>query len=191
VVLAAMVPLAALLAAATAGRALWNRGQWKSQHQLWTVDQHDGRRLVLQPLGGARSGDNTTRPGLEGVMVHGTRARLRTLLRDSIRCQREGVALLPLKALPGALAHQLGSMHRPLPASQGPLDSRAADSSSHLQRHPPPGAMQSLLGCTASSTRLSSDVEIAALDFNASRQWGLATDSLHVSLGVLLVSEPV
>ena len=189
VVLAAMVPLAALVAAATIGRALWKRGQWTSQHQLRTEEQQHGVLLVPQPFSGARSGGDAMQLGQEGAMLHGTRARLRALLQDAVRGQREAVALLPLEALPAALAHQLGSMRGLLSASRGPQDSRAADSSSHLQRHLPAGDTQSLLGgSAASSAWLTSDVEVAALDSNASRQWGLATDSLHVSLGVLMVS---
>jgi hypothetical protein len=114
VLLAALLPVGALIGAGLARRALWNR----QQQQRHAAEQlGDGERLLecspgrsgWVPSGDARAGSG----GLEGTAFVGRKhARLRALVDSELSGQRHSVAILPLESLPAALSHHVGSLRK-------------------------------------------------------------------------------
>jgi hypothetical protein len=205
-ILAALLPVGALLAAGVMGQRLWHRKQRRAGDgglQLSQRHREDLHSLLPQPGNGVPA--STGRSALGSMARRGKRSRLAALLQQVIGDQREGLMMVPMAKLPTALAHQLGSVRKAAASRQTRSSRAAAAADGGMLPHELAAAVSAFSG-TADTSDASSwssrDLELAVLDPLAaaqssgdssnspsgSRHWGLQTTSLQVPLGALTVS---
>ena len=225
--MASLAVLSAVAVAAVAGRVMLRRGQprraepgaGQRSHEMHSLLHHQRQRRTSSVAGSssrersaAGEGGSPLLPGSRG------QERLAALLHAELGSQQQrGIEMLPLEALPAALAHQLGSLRkatksagaaraaasraaaaaREAPAAAAAAAARAADVANWV----PAEAHQLLSAQNAGEIGLEVPPGVnqagGAPSINEgddgsapplSRQWGLPTDSLQVSPGHMEVS---
>ena len=205
-ILAALLPVGALLAAGAMGQRLWRRKQQRTGGGGLQLSQRQREDLhSLRPQPGDDVPANAGRSALGSMARRGKRSRLAALLQQVIGDQREGLMMVPIAKLPTALAHQLGSVRKAAASRQrrGSRPAAAADGGMLPYELAAPLSASSGTAYTSdASSWASRDLELAVLDPLAaaqssggssnspsgSRHWRLQTTSLQVPLGALTVS---